>query len=53
MSDVFFAELAMPTPDGNLEVGSGSHPEQTAEIKSRYEPVVIERKPNESWSMEM
>src|SRR5262249_2562127 len=30
LSHVFF-ELAMPPSDVNLEVGSGSHPEQTAE----------------------
>jgi UDP-N-acetylglucosamine 2-epimerase (non-hydrolysing) len=30
MSDVFFADLAIPAPDVNLNVGSGSHAEQTA-----------------------
>jgi len=46
MSDVFFTQLAMPAPDVNLEVGSGSHAKQTAEIMSRFEPVVLERKPD-------
>ena len=32
MSDVFFAQLGMPAPDVNLEVGSGSHAAQTAAI---------------------
>ncbi len=32
MSQVFFDELGIPTPDFNLEVGSGSHALQTAEI---------------------
>ena len=40
MSDVFFTQLAMPAPDVNLEVGSGSHAKQTADIMSRFEPVV-------------
>ncbi len=30
----------------NLEVGSGSHVHQTAEIMSRFEPVVTERRPD-------
>lgn len=46
MSDVFFQELEMPQPDRNLEVGSGSHAQQTAAILSAFEPVVIERKPD-------
>ena len=32
MSDVFFQELGIPTPDVNLQVGSGSHAQQTAEV---------------------
>ena len=46
MSDVFFRELEIPLPDVNLQVGSGSHAQQTAEIISRFEPVVLERKPD-------
>ena len=46
MSDVFFSQLEMPSPNVNLEVGSGSHARQTAEIMSRFEPVVLERKPD-------
>lgn len=46
MSDVFFAQLEMPQPDMNLEVGSGSHARQTAEIMTRLETVVVERKPD-------
>jgi UDP-N-acetylglucosamine 2-epimerase (non-hydrolysing) len=46
MSDVFFQELEMPQPDCNLEVGSGSHAQQTAAILSAFEPVVLDRKPN-------
>lgn len=46
MSDVFFQQLVMPVPDVNLGVGPGSHAQQTAEIMSRLEPVVLERKPD-------
>lgn len=40
MNDKFFAELGMPAPDSNLEVGSGSHAVQTAEVMIRFEPVL-------------
>ncbi len=46
MSDVFFTQLEIPEPDVNLEVGSGSHAAQTAEIMRRFEPVVLERRPD-------
>ncbi|MGH9539966.1 MAG: non-hydrolyzing UDP-N-acetylglucosamine 2-epimerase [Terriglobales bacterium] len=46
MSDVFFQQLEIPAPDVNLGVGSGSHARQTAEIMIRFEPVVLERKPD-------
>src|SRR5438034_9516042 len=46
MSDIFFSQLAMPTPEVNLEVGSGSHAQQTAEVMRRFEPIVQERKPD-------
>ena len=46
MSDVFFTQLSIPAPDVNLEVGSGSHARQTAEIMSRIEPVLLERRPD-------
>lgn len=45
MSDVFFRQLRMPDPDVNLKVGSGSHAQQTAEIMSRVEPVILEQRP--------
>jgi UDP-N-acetylglucosamine 2-epimerase (non-hydrolysing) len=44
MSDVFFEQLAIPAPDVNLEVGSGTHAQQAAEVMSRFEPVVVEKK---------
>src|SRR5579863_2892689 len=46
MSDVFFEQLEIPAPDVNLEVGSGSHAQQTAEVMSRFEPVILEKKPD-------
>lgn len=46
MSDLFFRQLQIPEPDINLEVGSGSHANQTAEIMKRFEPVVLEHKPD-------
>lgn len=46
MSDVFFQQLEIPAPDANLGVGSGSHARQTADIMTRFETVVLERKPD-------
>jgi len=46
MSDVFFEQLGLPAPDVNLAVGSGSHAKQTAEIMVRFEPVVVECRPD-------
>src|SRR5947209_1265081 len=45
LSKLFFEELAIPRPDRNLEVGGGTHAEQTAEIMKRFEPVLIEEAP--------
>jgi UDP-N-acetylglucosamine 2-epimerase (non-hydrolysing) len=45
MSGQFFADLGLPTQDFNLEVGSGSHAQQTAEIMKRFEPVAISESP--------
>jgi UDP-N-acetylglucosamine 2-epimerase (non-hydrolysing) len=46
MSEIFFKELGIPEPDENLNVGSGSHAQQTASIISRFEPIVLTRKPD-------
>jgi UDP-N-acetylglucosamine 2-epimerase (non-hydrolysing) len=46
LSGIFFAQLNLPDPDVNLDVGSGSHAWQTAEVMRRLEPVVLERKPD-------
>lgn len=45
MSELFFRELEIPEPDLNLEVGSGSHAAQTAEIMKRFEPVLLGARP--------
>jgi UDP-N-acetylglucosamine 2-epimerase (non-hydrolysing) len=46
MSDIFFRQLGLPEPDVNLGVGSGSHTQQIAEIMVRFEPLVLEYKPD-------
>jgi len=46
MSQLFFEQLGIPQPDINLEVGSGSHAAQTAMIIQRFEPVVLEHRPD-------
>ena len=43
---MFFDELELPRPDVNLEVGSGSHAQQTALIMQRFEPVVLDYQPD-------
>ncbi len=40
MSGSFFRDLGIPEPQHHLEVGSGSHAQQTAEIMRRIEPVL-------------
>jgi UDP-N-acetylglucosamine 2-epimerase (non-hydrolysing) len=46
MSDDFFRDLGIPEPDINLEVGSGSHAEQTARIMMAFEPACLEHRPD-------
>ncbi len=46
MKDAFFRQLQIPEPDIDLEVGSGTHAQQTAEIMRRFEPVVDELSPD-------
>lgn len=45
MSEQFFAELGLPTPDVHLEVGSGLQGEQTAKILARFERFLIDAEP--------
>jgi UDP-N-acetylglucosamine 2-epimerase (non-hydrolysing) len=46
MSGSFFRDLQIPAPQYHLEVGSGSHSQQTAEIMRRLEPVVLDEAPD-------
>jgi UDP-N-acetylglucosamine 2-epimerase (non-hydrolysing) len=46
MSEVFLEELGVPAPDHMLEVGSGSHAQQTARVMERLEPVLAEERPD-------
>lgn len=46
LNDRLFADLELPAPDVNLEVGSGTHAVQTAEVMRRFEPVVDAHAPS-------
>ena len=46
MNDRLFEDLRLPRPDINLEVGSGTHAVQTAEVMKRFEPVIDAHKPS-------
>lgn len=46
MSQVFFDEMGLPEPDVNLEVGSGSHGWQTAQMLIRVEEVMRQQQPD-------
>lgn len=46
MNERLFSGLRLPTPQYNLEVGSGTHAVQTAEIMKRFEPLVDDIKPS-------
>src|SRR6476661_2013076 len=46
MSDSFFRDLDLPAPDVYLGAGSASHAMQTAAIMERFDPVVLEEKPD-------
>ena len=46
MSEVFFEQLGIGRPDHMLDVGSGSHAQQTARVMERLEPVLLEEQPD-------
>lgn len=46
MSDAFFRDLRLPAPHFHLEVGSGSHAEQTGGVMIAYEKVVMRERPD-------
>lgn len=46
MAGQFFSDLQIPPPDVSLDVGSGSHAYQTAEVMKRLEPVLEKERPD-------
>lgn len=46
MDKAFFENLELPNPKYNLEVGSGTHGEQTGKIIARVEQVLLKEKPS-------
>src|SRR5437016_10012974 len=46
MAGQFFEQLELPVPDVALEVGSGTHAYQTAEVMKRFEPVLERLRPD-------
>jgi UDP-N-acetylglucosamine 2-epimerase (non-hydrolysing) len=46
MNHQYFAALGMQQPDINLEVGSGSHALQTAEVMRKFEPALDQLAPH-------
>jgi UDP-N-acetylglucosamine 2-epimerase (non-hydrolysing) len=46
MSDTFFKDLEIPTPDYNIHVGSGSHAKQTGLMMKGIEEILLEEKPD-------
>lgn len=45
LSDSFFVDLEIPTPDLNLNVGSGSHAKQTAAVMTGLEEHLTQHRP--------
>lgn len=46
MSEVFFREMQIPSPDYNLEIGSATHGSQTGQMIEGIEQVLLKEKPN-------
>ena len=46
MSEQFFQDLEIPPPDFNLEVGSGTHALQTAQVMQRLDPILESLRPD-------
>ncbi len=45
LSDIFFSELGIPSPDLNLEVGSGTHGAMTADILRAFDAALLRERP--------
>src|ERR1700749_312450 len=46
MSDAFFRDLRLPEPAHHLEIGSGSHAEQTGGTMIGYQAVFLREQPD-------
>ena len=46
MSDAFFEDFTLPEPDIHLDVGSGTHAEQTGRVMMAYEKVLMKTRPD-------
>ena len=46
MSEIFFEQLGVPAPDHMLEIGSGTHAQQTARVMERLEPLLLSEEPD-------
>jgi UDP-N-acetylglucosamine 2-epimerase (non-hydrolysing) len=46
LSDTIFRDLALRAPDLNLDVGSGSHAQQTAKVMQAFEPILLDVRPD-------
>jgi UDP-GlcNAc3NAcA epimerase len=46
MSRIFFDEMQIPTPDVNLDIGSGSHGQQRGQMQIKIEEVLLSEKPD-------
>jgi UDP-N-acetylglucosamine 2-epimerase (non-hydrolysing) len=46
MSDAFFRDLRLPKPHFHLNIGSGSHAEQTGGVMIAYEKVALSERPD-------
>ena len=46
MSDIFFKQLLIPQPNYNLNIGGGSHGENTGRMIEKIEAILLQEKPN-------
>ena len=46
MSDIFFNQLHIPQPNYNLNIGGGSHGENTGRMIEKIEEILLVEKPN-------